>query len=229
MSDPLGYYINLDGRPDRRAHMEREFARFGLADAYRRLKATEATPGAIGCYRSHVRALELARNYASPVHILEDDSILSSALPGFLKSRELTELLATYDIVFLDMWVDPYRPVVELYQSAIDRGDHALSLAHAPARVACTSSYIVAPRSVRKVLRLLRQYQDARKAIDVVWDEAAKAGTLAAAVTVPFLTGVDLYIGSVSDIQKIIPRNESGRLIQLRTRFFVDKDRQPAI
>lgn len=229
MSDLLGCYINLDGRPDRRAHMERELARFGLADSYRRLKATEATPGAIGCYRSHVRALELARNHATPIHILEDDSILSSALAPFLRSPRLLELLAMFDIVFLDMWIDPYRPVVELYQSAIEHGDHVLPLDRPPARVACTSSYIVAPRSVRKVLRLLRQYQDALKAIDVVWDEAVKAGRITAAVTIPFLTGVDLYIGSVSDIQRAMPRNENGRLIQLRTRFFVDKDRQPAI
>lgn len=229
MSDPRGYYINLDGRPARRAHIEGELARIGLADAYRRLKATEATPGAIGCYRSHQRALELARNYATPIHILEDDSILSAALPGFLESPELGELLAKYDILFLDMWIDPYRPVVELYQSAIDQGDGVLALDRAPARVACTSSYVVAPGSVRKVLRLLRQNQEARKAIDVVWDEAVKAGKITAAVTVPFLTGVDLYIGSASDIQSGISRNENGRLIQLRTRFFVEKDRQPAI
>ena len=82
---------------------------------------------------------------------------------------------------------------------------------------------------MRKVLRLLRQNQEARKAIDVVWDEAVKAGKITAAVTVPFLTGVDLYIGSASDIQSGISRNENGRLIQLRTRFFVEKDRQPAI
>ncbi len=225
----LGYYINLDDRPVRREHMEHEFARFGLAGSYRRLKAIEATPGAIGCYRSHMRALELARNYDTPIHILEDDSILSAALPAFLASPALGELLARFDIVFLDMWVDPHRAVVDLYQSAIDAGERVLSLDRSPARVACTSSYVVAPRSVRKVLRLLRHEQDAGKAIDVVWDEQVKSGKLAAAVTVPFLTGVDLYVGSVSDIQSLMPRNENGRLIQLRTRFFVDKARQPAI
>jgi hypothetical protein len=56
----------------------------------------------------------------------------------------------------------------------------------------------------------------------------AKSGELTAAVVVPFLTGVDLATGTSSDVQ-VIPSADQRMFVMLRTRFFVDKSRQPSL
>jgi GR25 family glycosyltransferase involved in LPS biosynthesis len=77
-------YINLNKRTDRRNEIEQELNNFGLE--YDRFEAIE-TPnfGAIGCFKSHLSVLKLAkeRNYQN-ILILEDDFI-------FLVSKEKFE------------------------------------------------------------------------------------------------------------------------------------------
>ena len=74
------YYINLDRSPDRRAHMESHLGAHNLAmeriagidghalsdntpgvdrALYRRCHGRNIRPGEIGCYLSHLRALEV--------------------------------------------------------------------------------------------------------------------------------------------------------------------------
>ena len=97
------FYINLARRTDRRAFMEEQFARLGLA-ASRIEAVTPAdlepedierwcnprrvlwlTPGELCCSVSHLRALEafLASGDAWAA-IFEDDAVLSTRLPAFL-------------------------------------------------------------------------------------------------------------------------------------------------
>ena len=68
-----GLYINLDRDVVRRKHMEAEFERFGLSKNYQRLRAVQNELGAVGCLRSHLKALDLVRRQDALVHILEDD------------------------------------------------------------------------------------------------------------------------------------------------------------
>jgi hypothetical protein len=92
-------------------------------------------------------------------------------------------------------------------------------------RVACTSSYLVSPQSAR---HLLQRLAVAKPPIDVRFDELMQVGAIKAAVMVPFLTGVDLTVGSQSDIQPM-SEAEARQYIMLRTAFFVDRKRQPAL
>jgi GR25 family glycosyltransferase involved in LPS biosynthesis len=100
------YYINLDNRPDRRAFMERQLARLGLnATRIAAVPAGEPAPAAIAahvdpagarylgplvtaCAMSHLLCWTafVAEPDAPPwALVLEDDGILSDALPAFLE------------------------------------------------------------------------------------------------------------------------------------------------
>jgi len=65
-------YINLDHRTDRRSEIEGELAKMGLSGE--RFPAILAEPGYIGCLRSHLAVLELAKQSGwTNVLLLEDD------------------------------------------------------------------------------------------------------------------------------------------------------------
>lgn len=97
------YYINLDARPDRRAFMEEQFARLGLAATRIRAigpvdvsnddlerycnpsRGGTLSPSALYCRLAHLRAartlLESDKEHAA---VFEDDAVLSSRLASFL-------------------------------------------------------------------------------------------------------------------------------------------------
>jgi GR25 family glycosyltransferase involved in LPS biosynthesis len=68
-------YINLDKRTDRKEHMEEEFTKLGIPpEKITRFPAYYNPHNGIGCMKSHLEALKLARsmNYKN-IWILEDD------------------------------------------------------------------------------------------------------------------------------------------------------------
>lgn len=216
-----GLFINLDSRPDRLARITGEFERYGLADRYRRIAATADPQPFRGCFRSHLMALEEAQRMGGIVHILEDDSILSDRLAPFLGSRDIEKLLECYDIVHLDMWIDPDARSVRTYKIGLGAG--LLELGKPGGiRLAATSSYIVAPRSMDRIKALWRHHlSTGSRAIDGVSGLLAAAGEIEVAVVLPFLTSVDPECGSVSDVQKMLSRDHQRKLILLRSQFFV--------
>ena len=216
-----GLFINLDRDRDRLEHMEAELKRFGLANYYERLHAIEADPGRLGCMQSHLKALDYARHQRGLVHIVEDDSILSAKLKPFLNSAAAAELLDRYEMLFLDMWIDPSLAAVNRYRAALaNPGPMDLK----GTRVACASSYVVSPRSAARLLKLLKS---SPPPVDARYSDLVQSGTVSAAVMVPFLTGVDIGLGTQSSIQQA-PHDAMRKLIMLRTAFFVDPARQPA-
>jgi hypothetical protein len=150
---------------------------------------------------------------------MEDDSILSAKVKPFLNSPGATALLERYDLLLLDMWIDPSLGAVNRYREGLD---HPGPMDMKGVRVACTSSYVVSPRSAGRLLKLL---QFSPPPIDARYSELVQSGT--AAVMLPFLTGVDIGLGSESHIQAA-PEGAMRNLIMLRTAFFVDRERQPA-
>ena len=68
------FYINLDKRPDRKAHVQEELNKVGLKNNAIRFKAVEMKNGAVGCTLSHLRILKDALSHQlSHVLIVEDD------------------------------------------------------------------------------------------------------------------------------------------------------------
>ena len=92
------YYINLDSRPDRKSHFEKQMQLIGLSAT--RFNAIKHSIGAIGCSMSHLKCLQIAkeRNW-SHVFICEDDilflnpNLLKENLAKFLRLDTYTRIL----------------------------------------------------------------------------------------------------------------------------------------
>lgn len=68
------YCINLDHRTDRWQECQTEFESIGIKDKVQRFSAITHTDGRIGCIKSHLEILKIARNKnLNNVLILEDD------------------------------------------------------------------------------------------------------------------------------------------------------------
>jgi glycosyl transferase family 25 len=66
-------YINLDSRPDRKEHVEKEFKKLGITK-FERFKAIQLENGALGCSMSHLKCIENAKkNGYEYIMICEDD------------------------------------------------------------------------------------------------------------------------------------------------------------
>jgi len=93
------YYINLNRRTDRRDTIEKELLHSGLD--YERFEAIDESPGWLGCSKSHIEVLKLAKkNHLRNVLILEDDfTFLVSDFKQKLK--EFFDLGLDYDVLML--------------------------------------------------------------------------------------------------------------------------------
>jgi hypothetical protein len=229
-----GFYINLDRKPERRRRMEAEFRRFKLARFYERVSAVDGHPGAvgpwgpvIGCFRSHLKVMEIATGRGI-VHVLEDDKLMSDRLKPFLDSRACATMLAEFDLLFLEMWVE--TKVIPRYREALSlaaKDLHAMNLRGL--RIGTASSYVVSARSSARIAALLADEvgRGPRMPVDSFYSHLVDTGLLKAAVAVPFLTCMDLETGPASSIQSL-ERRAMVHQGMLRTSFFVDRNRQPA-
>ncbi len=224
-----GIYINLDRALRRRARLEAELARVGLAGRYKRLRAFAEAEPYRGCWRSHIKAMEDAADIGGIVHIIEDDVIFSDRAVAFLRSADLEKLLETYDIVFLSMWVDPHPDRLLVYRSllqSVPEGGLAV-LDMRRVRLAAMDSYVVAPRSLRRVATLMKNRLGTPPLMpnDTFLGDLVKSGRITAATILPFVTCIDLETGSRSAIQTL-EQEEQARFIRLRTAFFAEPHRQ---
>ena len=105
-------YINLEGRQDRRDHVEKQLASIGISEP-QRFNAVKTQNGADGCSMSHLKCLQLAqKNNWEHVLIVEDDitftepSMFKRQLAGFFRDD------ITYDVLFFGgNVVPPYKQV----------------------------------------------------------------------------------------------------------------------
>ena len=92
------FYINLESRPERKQHVERELMKVGIKA--KRFNAIRLPNGALGCSMSHLRCLETAKKNNWPhVCIVEDDI-------QFLKSQVFIQqcnkaLTKKFDVILL--------------------------------------------------------------------------------------------------------------------------------
>lgn len=91
-------YINLETRPDRKEHVEQQLASIGIQG--QRFNAIRLQNGAAGCTMSHIKCLEIAREYKWPqVLIVEDDitflnpSLFTNNLNCFLQKHKKWDVL----------------------------------------------------------------------------------------------------------------------------------------
>ncbi len=109
-----GLWINLDHSTIRRQELERQLQVAGLAGEYQRVAGVEgsavapniARPGVIGCWLSHLRALERGRDSGKVVHILEDDTLLGDRAKKLFHALASSPTVLKYDLVFTDVLLE---------------------------------------------------------------------------------------------------------------------------
>lgn len=158
------YYINLDRRADRRSEMENQFARLGLAaeriaavtppDLTEEQKARSCDPRRrhwmteveLCCSLSHIKALDrFLRDGGENALILEDDVLLSAALPAFL--AEYAAQRRTIGILRLetDLYGQRLTPPVEAPINTI-------SIRKSWSWAAGSAAYIVSREAARTII-----------------------------------------------------------------------------
>ncbi len=104
------FYINLDSRTDRRLEFEQGYI------SAERFPAVEHSVPAIGCTRSHLEVLKLARERGYPfVGVFEDD-VQCLVSPETLKNV-IQSFPEDYDVVMLDYYIVQSEP----YNDGFDR------------------------------------------------------------------------------------------------------------
>jgi len=92
------YYINLEKRRDRKAHVESELEKIGIKA--QRFNAIELPNGSLGCSMSHLKCIENAKkNNWDHVLIVEDDitfldsALFTTQLNKFLKFNKVWDVI----------------------------------------------------------------------------------------------------------------------------------------
>jgi len=94
------FYINLDSRPDRKQHLEKQMNIIGINAE--RFKAIKLPNGAVGCSMSHLKLLETAKANNWPHILIVEDDILFTNPPLFI--QQLNTFLANhkdFDVVLI--------------------------------------------------------------------------------------------------------------------------------
>src|SRR4051812_37160662 len=131
MASYRGLYINLDRSGPRRERMEAQLAAFGLNDRYSRFPAVDGMalaasgsrikPGELGAFHSHLRALESAASDRLPLHLLEDDALLSEHVKPIIEDAIAARLFDRFDILFTDTFIPPHVGMLKALKGAFDK------------------------------------------------------------------------------------------------------------
>jgi GR25 family glycosyltransferase involved in LPS biosynthesis len=222
-----GRFINLDRSPDRRAAMEAQLRKWGLSDRYMRFAAIDGEDGQRACFRSHHAALEQA-DASSPVHVLEDDALLSGYVPQVIDIITSNEMLDHFDIVFTETLVAPDVMEIRELKQLFDkhRADETFMVRDITQTYYCgASSYLVGPKCRDRVLAAFRRGLDGRLPNDLFIRQEARAGNLKLGCVFPFVTTVQFDEETTTRGRPNDAAWFSKRAIDLlRYSFFVDRD-----
>src|SRR5215510_12001663 len=241
-----GLYINLDRSAGRRESFEQQLAELKLAPFYARFPAVEGTKlstartslpaGETGCFFSHVRALESARARNLPVHILEDDALLSRHVQPVIEDAIAGGLFERFDILFLDTFVNCHLGMLKSLKAAFEgirvpatgplRLNDLQVIDLAQQTFACLTSYVVGAKSIDRILSLYQQEiaGGLRTPVDLFLRDQVHAGKLRAACVFPFVSSFNLAEIAGSTLHE---KNEKPSVIVLavlRYSFFPDRD-----
>ena len=189
------FYINLDHRVDRRMNIEKQLASIGVSNA-RRIAATKATPGSLGCTKSHLLAYKSYSNVDGKLLMICEDDI------SFVSSR------ADIDLVVQEFNLDDRLDVLLLSYVAFNRVKVS-DLLSVSSNAQTTACYIVKKRAVPHLIAsaelsidlLSAGLADKKAAIDVVWKSLQHKLWFAVSSRVHAI-----QIESYSDIQHKITR-----------------------
>ena len=248
----LGYYINLDRSPDRRAAMEAQLATLDPPATYSRFPAVDGNPHGIvsdtltdadiGCLTSHYLLLHAHRDGAAHLHVIEDDAVLARRTPRLIDriiesgSLEQNDILFTSTVLSekLEFFAEFYQQIRGAWKTQIDRAPDGtatdIRFGTVP-YLAGMESYLVNRRSIPLICDIIARALDsgAHMAIDLLLRTAAERGELRAQCLFPFITSV--LPGAFSSTRE--PKDNKHLSIfameLLRHSFFVECDMRAAL
>jgi hypothetical protein len=243
-----GLYINLDRSVLRERRMQAQLAALHLSDRYTRLPAVDGAnlnlgpskigPGETGAFLSHARALEQAQGASLPVHILEDDALLSEHVRPVIEDAIAAGLFENFDILFTDIFVHAHVGMLKGLKTAFDSvalpPSRPLRLADlkvldlARENFACLTSYVVGPKSFDRILALYRAELEKgpAKPVDLFLRDCVLEGRLRAGLVFPFVTSfrLDEIAESTIGAGAAVAKPSVMVLAVLRYLFFVGRD-----
>ena len=208
MNAIAGRYINLDRSRERRAHCEAEIHRAGLAGLYARLEAVDGaaarpqhrdfplSDGKLGCWLSHLRALEGGLATGHHLHVLEDDFCFTGVFRSFYdRFDRLTAGLEGWDLIFCDVDLAGLHDVAAMRGliQRVSRLEREGRITFEDARVwyaAGNSSYIVNRASLERLRELMVQGFSSGLPNDLYLRRLIREGRVRAYVTLPLVTTV---------------------------------------
>jgi GR25 family glycosyltransferase involved in LPS biosynthesis len=241
-----GTFINLDRDARRRLNMERQLAACNIADKYTRFAAIDGaslaprrgriTRSELACIQSHYGALEQAKAHGTYVHVLEDDAVLSQYVPYIIEKIQMNRSLDHYDIIFTDTLIPLSVAELNYCKRLFERlcpGSTPASFATfdiSAVYTSCTSSYVIGPHAVERVLVAYRQaLKTAAMPLDFAIRQQARAGRLKLGCVFPFVTTVTIGDDSGAISDRAIDGIDRDRLMQraanlVRYSFFINRD-----
>jgi len=105
---PEAWYINLDDRPDRKEHMDRELSKYGMQDfvqRYSAVAAEERTPAkcVIASGTSHRNLIQYAKDKGlESILIFEDDAYFKEGTMGMLEKSLEGLAKHTWDLYYMN-------------------------------------------------------------------------------------------------------------------------------
>ncbi|MFA5040682.1 MAG: glycosyltransferase family 25 protein [Bdellovibrionales bacterium] len=209
-----GFYVNLDRCEDRRIKIEQELANHGLGGKYTRFSASDGNAmgfpnpvglrdSELGCFTSHYRLLKENRGSALPLHVMEDDIVLSKTFNYVMDQVLSGKELDNYDILYTDISTSMldlnFVRFKQCYDQHVKR-DKDGKIEHLGFTVVdlsdvlfcSTCSFIVNPKSIDKLLSLYETElkNGARGPIDIYLLTLCQHGQIKAGTIFPFITSV---------------------------------------
>jgi len=240
-----GLYINLDRSVERRKKIEDQLRSFDLASRYERFAAVDARdftqasamrPAEIACFHSHYRALAHGRRSGLPVHIMEDDILLSEHLIDAAGALFSLKLFDHYDVICTETFVNTDPRDLGLYKLAFD---HALKRGEkfaefsvidlSQTNIAGMTSYFVSPRSIDKVIGIYEEEikKGPRMPVDICLRLAPQENRIRIGCWFPFVTTLRLEDVVASTIPGREGQENNPRVMMLallRYSFFINRD-----
>lgn len=249
MPEYRGAFINLDRSTQRRDQMQAQLRKFEFAPAYERFPAIDGSTlahqphgriaaGELGAFYSHTEVLTDAARRSMPVHVLEDDAILSPHTCAVLDEVVAAGLLDRFDLLLTDTFVLPDLGMLKALSAAFDTarsgpagqmGLNSLQVMDVSGQnFACLTSYIMGPKGFGGVLPLLRieLQKGPSLPIDLFLRQCATSGVIRVGLLAPFVTSIDLAEVHRSTIAAANPAANASVMVLavLRYLFFVDRD-----
>jgi GR25 family glycosyltransferase involved in LPS biosynthesis len=208
-----GVFINLDASTIRLARVQSQLKNLGrLGARYRRFAAVDgravarrgdvSNPAELGCYLSHMHAIDANAASEHWLHVLEDDVLISRYALGAIREFISNSEFDRFDLIFTNIMFQVGSESVAMFRTLFDKSVevdengnvtklstyHVISLQSIDFLLA--TSYLIHPRAKRRIADLLKTHlaHEPFLPVDNVFAKLVRSGALSAGCAIPFIT-----------------------------------------